>query len=211
MSVQEEKVPPVPQLIPPLRDTSNQQDLRSYRFENAWMQWFTQVKFKIDVINANLFSISNLSGAGFTSRAADGTWNQREFLGVTARITVTNGTGELGNPVIDIASDYVGQTSITTLGTVTTGTWNATIIAAQYGGTGIGAYTANNYIRAASATTLEQRTPAQVLSDIGASPALTTTSTSATGGSATALPAQPVGYVEVQVGGVTKKIAYYDP
>src|SRR5690606_22997296 len=39
------------------------------------------------------------------------------------------------------------------------------------GGTGISSYTAGNYIRAASSTTLEQRTPAQVLSDIGAAPA----------------------------------------
>lgn len=39
--------------------------------------------------------------------------------------------------VIDIASTYVGQTSITTLGTVTTGTWNSTIISPTYGGTGV--------------------------------------------------------------------------
>lgn len=37
---------------------------------------------------------------------------------------------------IDIASTYVGQTSITTLGTVTTGTWNGTTIAVANGGTG---------------------------------------------------------------------------
>jgi hypothetical protein len=30
-----------------------------------------------------------------------------------------------------------GSTSITTLGTITTGTWNATVIAGQYGGTGV--------------------------------------------------------------------------
>lgn len=42
------------------------------------------------------------------------------------------------------------------------------ILSAIRGGTGIGSYTANNYIRALNSTTLEQRTPAQVLSDIGA-------------------------------------------
>jgi hypothetical protein len=42
------------------------------------------------------------------------------------------------------------------------------ILTAIRGGTGIGSYTANNYIRALNSTTLEQRTPAQVLSDIGA-------------------------------------------
>lgn len=46
---------------------------------------------------------------------------------------------------------------------------NATgTLAADKGGTGIGSYTIGNYINAATATTLQQRTPAQVLSDIGA-------------------------------------------
>ena len=42
------------------------------------------------------------------------------------------------------------------------------ILAVARGGTGISSYTAGNYIRASGATTLEQRTPAQVRTDIGA-------------------------------------------
>jgi hypothetical protein len=38
---------------------------------------------------------------------------------------------------IDIASTYVGQTSITTLGTIGTGTWQGTIVGPTYGGTGV--------------------------------------------------------------------------
>lgn len=45
--------------------------------------------------------------------------------GTTDRITSTGGT----TPVIDIAATYVGQTSLTTLGTITVGTWNASSIA----------------------------------------------------------------------------------
>lgn len=37
---------------------------------------------------------------------------------------------------IDIDANYVGQTSITTLGTVDTGTWEADTVAVAYGGTG---------------------------------------------------------------------------
>lgn len=44
------------------------------------------------------------------------------------------------------------------------------ILAVARGGTGIGSYTAGNYIRALNSTTLEQRTPAQVVSDLGISP-----------------------------------------
>lgn len=47
------------------------------------------------------------------------------YVGTTNRITITGNT-------IDIASTYIGQTSITTLGTVTTGTWNGTAINYAY-------------------------------------------------------------------------------
>lgn len=51
--------------------------------------------------------------------------------GTADRITSSGGT----TPVIDIAATYIGQTSITTLGTIATGTWNASVIALAYGGT----------------------------------------------------------------------------
>lgn len=53
--------------------------------------------------------------------------------GTTDRVTVTGTT----TPVVDISSSYVGQSSITTLGTITTGTWNGTAVTGQYGGTGV--------------------------------------------------------------------------
>jgi len=52
--------------------------------------------------------------------------------GTANRITIS---GTASNPIIDIASNYVGQTSINTLGTVTTGTWNASTITVPFGGT----------------------------------------------------------------------------
>jgi hypothetical protein len=38
---------------------------------------------------------------------------------------------------IDIASTYVGQTTITTLGTIGTGTWQGSVVGPTYGGTGV--------------------------------------------------------------------------
>lgn len=56
------------------------------------------------------------------------------YSGTTNRITVSGGA-------IDISSSYVGQTSITTVGTIGTGTWQGTAIAPAYlglsAGTGI--------------------------------------------------------------------------
>lgn len=53
--------------------------------------------------------------------------------GTANRITSTGGL----TPVIDISASYVGQSSITTLGTIGTGVWQGTIVTPTYGGTGI--------------------------------------------------------------------------
>jgi len=53
--------------------------------------------------------------------------------GTLNRITSTGGT----TPVIDISASYVGQSSITTLGTIGTGVWQGTLIGSTYGGTGV--------------------------------------------------------------------------
>jgi hypothetical protein len=72
------------------------------------------------------------SGAGsFT--AGDGLTKSGTTInavGTADRITV--------NPdSIDISANYVGQSSINFVGTITTGTWNGTVIAGEYGGTGV--------------------------------------------------------------------------
>ena len=64
------------------------------------------------------------AGAGLTK-----TGNTIDVVGTTNRITVAADS-------IDISSSYVGQASITTLGTITTGTWTGTSIAVANGGTG---------------------------------------------------------------------------
>lgn len=65
---------------------------------------------------------SEISNSGFVESVS----------GTTDRITSSGGL----NPTIDIASTYVGQTSITTLGTIATGTWQGDVVALNYGGTG---------------------------------------------------------------------------
>ena len=86
--------------------------------------------------DADLTAVAALSGTGLAARTTTDTWALRTITGTSARITITDGDGVAGNPTVDIASTYVGQTSITTLGTITTGVWNGTDIAVVDGGTG---------------------------------------------------------------------------
>jgi hypothetical protein len=64
-----------------------------------------------------------------------GTSGLNSITGTSNRITIG---GTAADPTVDISSGYAGQNSITTLGTITTGTWNGTIITSAYGGTGNG-------------------------------------------------------------------------
>ena len=68
---------------------------------------------------------STVAGTGLTF--SSGVVN---VIGTANRITANADS-------IDIASTYVGQTSITTLGTIGTGTWQGTIVGPTYGGTGV--------------------------------------------------------------------------
>jgi len=66
-----------------------------------------------------------IAGAGLTK-----TGNTLNVIGTADRITANADS-------IDIASTYVGQSTITTLGTIATGTWNATAIGVTKGGLGL--------------------------------------------------------------------------
>lgn len=66
-----------------------------------------------------------VAGAGLTY-----TTGVLAVVGTASRISVAANS-------IDIDTGYVGQTSITTLGTITTGTWQSTDVGVDYGGTGV--------------------------------------------------------------------------
>ena len=85
---------------------------------------------------------STVSGAGLTL-----TNGVIDVVGTANRI-IANANS------IDIDANYVGQSSITTLGTITTGTWQGTTVAAAFGGTGLASYTVGDLIYASGSTTL---------------------------------------------------------
>lgn len=95
---------------------------------------FSGTSFTLD---NTLQSLSAYNTNGILAQTSADTFTGRTLTGTTNRLSVTNGNGVSGNPTFDIDAAYVGQTSITTLGIVATGTWNATAIGVTRGGTGL--------------------------------------------------------------------------
>ena len=87
---------------------------------------------------------SSIAGGGLTY-----TSGVIDIVGTTNRITVNADS-------IDISSSYIGQNTITTLGTITTGTWNATTIGSGYGGTGYTTYAKGDILYASATNTLSK-------------------------------------------------------
>lgn len=126
----------------------------------AWADsgWVLTTDGSITVGTTSLTFVQ-FSSAG-QSIAGDGltkTGNTIDVVGTANRISVTA-------DAVDIASTYVGQSSITTLGTITTGTWNGTDIAVADGGTG--ASTASDARTNLAATTSGGNTGTPVLARI---------------------------------------------
>jgi len=82
-------------------------------------------------------------------------WQQ--FSGAGS-FTADETTLTLSGTQFSIKNTYVGQTSITTLGTIATGTWNATAIGATKGGTGQTVYAVGDLLYASTTTALSKLT-----------------------------------------------------
>jgi hypothetical protein len=110
-----------------------------------------------------------IAGAGLTKSG-----NTLDVVGTADRITINADS-------VDIASTYVGQSTITTLGTITTGVWNGTDVAVADGGTGsstaAGARTALGIVTSAGTSTTSTPALARIAKQACAASAAGTSST----------------------------------
>ena len=130
----------------------------------------------VQAYNATLATVAGGTYAGDDSIVTVGTisagvWNGTTIAlanGGTGSTTASGARTSLG---VAIGSDvqaynatlatvaggtYIGSSSITTLGTITTGTWNGTTIGSGYGGTGFNAYTTGDLIYSSGTNTLSK-------------------------------------------------------
>ena len=91
------------------------------------------------VVSTNGTITVDTTGIAWTQFSGAGSFTSGDGLsqdGNTIHVNVTANRTAIVADAIDIASTYVGQSSITTLGTITTGVWNGTDVAVTDGGTG---------------------------------------------------------------------------
>ena len=113
-----------------------------------------------DALSGNLFNTNattlNIGGAAtvLTLGATSGTTTIRNDVSLSSgKVYKIDGTSVLSS---DTLGSGVTSSSLTSLGTIVTGTWSATEIAVNKGGTGLTSYTTGDIIYASGSTTLEK-------------------------------------------------------
>jgi len=96
----------------------------------------------LQIASDNVELASSVAGDGLTFSSG-----VIDVVGTSNRIDVSANA-------IDISTSYVGQLSITTLGTITAGVWNADVINEIYGGTGQNSYTTGDILYSDGANSL---------------------------------------------------------
>jgi len=90
-------------------------------------------------VNSASTSLANLSGVP-TSRTVNG-------HALSSDVTVTKSDVGLGSVENTALSTWAGSTNLATLGTITSGVWNGTVVTVPYGGTSLSSITSGSIMR----------------------------------------------------------------
>lgn len=116
----------------------------------SWTNWdVVQTNLVSTTLGLNLLNFTNPGAISFIRINADNTVTAQPAANFKADLSLNN----VENTAL---STWAGTTNITTLGTIATGTWNATAIAANKGGTGQTAYTVGDILYASSPSVLSK-------------------------------------------------------
>ena len=98
---------------------------------------------------------ASASNRGALSTTDWSTFNNKvtSLTGTSSRITIA---GTTTVPTVDISTSYVGQATITTVGTISTGVWNGTKVDETHGGTNQSTYTTGDILYASAVNTLSK-------------------------------------------------------
>lgn len=91
------------QKIPPVPSAQNIVESEQKVITQPWQQWFQQIRDKINVITASIVALAGNATAGFLTSDGAGGITSRTLTAGTG-ITITNGDGVAGNPVISASA-----------------------------------------------------------------------------------------------------------
>lgn len=120
----------------------------------SFRDWYYKIQQLLQNVVLVIINAFDSLTTGIIVKTGTSTYATRSIVGTTSRIDVSNGDGIGGNPTVNISTGYVGQTSITTLGTISIGLWQGDTVGSNYGGTGFSTYTTGDIIYASASNTL---------------------------------------------------------
>jgi hypothetical protein len=103
----EGEVPPVPSAMDILKKEEG-----SNKISPPWLKWFLDLREKVNILNASIVNLANLTGIGFLVKNGSA-WLLRTITGTAGNIDVDNGDGVAGNPTINLIPTGVTPGSYT--------------------------------------------------------------------------------------------------
>lgn len=108
-------VPPVPNkadLLEPIEQTQRPEKF-SRKMSVVWIRWLIQLRNKANLINAFIANLSGFTGTGFLSVDSNSSIHGRTITGTSGNISITDGDGIDGNPVVNLIATPVTPGSYT--------------------------------------------------------------------------------------------------
>lgn len=117
--------------------------------------------------SSGTIGVTSMPWTQYSAVASYSAGNGLQLVGTIFSVKANGSTIDVSSSGVKISDTYAGQTSITTLGTIGTGTWNGSTVAVQYGGTG--ATTLTGYVKGSgtSALTASSTIPNTDISGLG--------------------------------------------
>lgn len=111
------------------------------------------VSFVTQIAAGGTLGTTAIPWAQFSTPSTYSAGNGLLLTGTVFSVLPDGNTLTVSGSGVRLSATYIGQTSITTVGTLTSGAWNANTIGVAFGGTGATSFTANSLVKSGTTNT----------------------------------------------------------